>query len=123
MVSDQPGILARSIRRFCKDTDLGRSLVYQEIKTGKLRSIKVGRRRLILDEDGRAWLNSFRPALKKSTASNKLTAAQASLDDPVNDRDPHALVGCRPPDTNLGGADGVEDNPHTASERTERFQR
>ena len=54
MVSDQPGILARSIRRFCKDTDLGRSLVYQEIKTGKLRSIKVGRRRLILDEDGRA---------------------------------------------------------------------
>jgi excisionase family DNA binding protein len=53
-------ILARSIAQFCADTAVGRSLVYKAIRERDLRSIKVGRRRLILDEDGKDWLKSLR---------------------------------------------------------------
>ena len=54
------GKLAFSVSEFGKRTDLSRSLIYQAIRLGELQSIKIRGRRLILAEDGIAWLRSHR---------------------------------------------------------------
>ena len=54
--------LAYSIAEFSEASRLSRSFIYEAMKTGELRSIKVRGRRLILHEDGKAWLQSFRLA-------------------------------------------------------------
>jgi excisionase family DNA binding protein len=40
-------------------TGLSRQYVYNEIKSGRLRSLKVGRRRLVRVADLETWLDSF----------------------------------------------------------------
>jgi excisionase family DNA binding protein len=57
---------ASSISTFCERHDIGRSTVYEEIKKGRLRAVKVGRRTLITDEDERAWLASL-PSLRTAS--------------------------------------------------------
>jgi hypothetical protein len=52
--------LAYSVSEFSKASDLSRSLLYEAIRLGELQSVKVRGRRLILVEDGKAWLRSFR---------------------------------------------------------------
>ena len=52
--------LAYSVAEFCEATSLGRSLVYEEIRQGRLRATKIGTRTIILKEDGLAWLRSHR---------------------------------------------------------------
>jgi hypothetical protein len=52
--------LAYSVAQFAEASDLSRSLLYEAIKLGELQSIKVRGRRLILTEDGKTWLLSFR---------------------------------------------------------------
>jgi hypothetical protein len=52
--------LAYSVSEFSEASDLSRSLLYEAIRLGELQSIKVRGRRLILVEDGKAWLRSFR---------------------------------------------------------------
>ena len=52
--------LAYSIMGASKATDVGRTKLYEEIKEARLRSVKVGRRTLILAEDLRRWLDSLR---------------------------------------------------------------
>jgi excisionase family DNA binding protein len=42
-----------------KTTGLGRSFIYEEIKEGRLRIRKAGRRSLVFDDDLRAWLASL----------------------------------------------------------------
>jgi excisionase family DNA binding protein len=39
--------LLNSIRTVCQRTTLGRTRIFTEIRTGRLRSVKVGRRRLV----------------------------------------------------------------------------
>ena len=51
--------LAHSICDVAKITGVGRSLLYEEIKEGRLRIRKLGRRTLIFDSDLRAWLESL----------------------------------------------------------------
>ena len=55
------GAIALSVAEFGKRTGLSRSLIYEAIKED-LQSIKVRGRRLILVEDGIAWLRSHRVA-------------------------------------------------------------
>jgi excisionase family DNA binding protein len=57
------GKLAYSVSEFSKVSGLSRSLLYEAIKLGELQSIKVRGRRLILAEDGKSWLLSFRRAV------------------------------------------------------------
>ena len=45
-----------TINAFCAWSSLGRTKVYDEIKLGRLRSIRVGGRRLIRADDAEAWL-------------------------------------------------------------------
>ncbi len=51
--------LAHSIADVAKITGVGRSFLYEEIKTGRLVVKKAGRRSLIFDADLKAWLASL----------------------------------------------------------------
>jgi excisionase family DNA binding protein len=47
---------AFSIPEFCLLYGVCRTTVYEEIRAGRLRAVKVGRRTLILVDDAEAWL-------------------------------------------------------------------
>ncbi len=53
---------AFSIKRFCREYDVGRSYVYELIKAGKLRAVKASTRTLILKQDAEAWAEAL-PAI------------------------------------------------------------
>jgi excisionase family DNA binding protein len=55
--------LVHSIPEACSMARTGRTSMYEEIKKGKLRAIKRGRRTLILAEDLRRWLETL-PSIK-----------------------------------------------------------
>jgi excisionase family DNA binding protein len=48
---------AMSVRGFCESVGIGRTRFYQEVKTGRLRVRKVGRRTLITADDAEDWLS------------------------------------------------------------------
>jgi hypothetical protein len=50
------GMLAFGIEDFCRASSLGRSFVYEQIASGALRTIKIGKRRLILADAARSFL-------------------------------------------------------------------
>ncbi|MFS2011297.1 hypothetical protein ACCD06_15675 [Azospirillum sp. CT11-132] len=60
--------LAYSIEEFCQVASVGRTLTFAELKAGRLRGTKVGRRTLILADDARAWLASLRSSSEKNAA-------------------------------------------------------
>lgn len=45
-----------SISDFCEATNLGRTHVYELLKRGEVRAIKIGRRTFIRREDTQAWI-------------------------------------------------------------------
>jgi len=47
---------AMSVEEFCDRYGIGRTTAYAEIKEGRLRARKCGRRTIITDEDGDEWL-------------------------------------------------------------------
>ena len=47
---------AMSIEEFCNRYGIGRTTAYAEIKEGRLRARKCGRRTIITDGDGDEWL-------------------------------------------------------------------
>lgn len=55
-----------TIPEFCHWAKIGRTKVYQEIGSGALRALKVGRRTLIIRDDAADWL-SAQPALSPRT--------------------------------------------------------
>ena len=50
---------AFTIRQFCDAYGVGRSLVYEELKAGRLRARKAGGRTLVLVEDANAWAQNL----------------------------------------------------------------
>jgi hypothetical protein len=50
---------ARTIKQFCADYGVGKTLTYAEIKAGRLRARKIGFRTLILHDDSEAWASSL----------------------------------------------------------------
>ena len=59
MRQDASGKLAYSIAELPAITSLGRSHIYEEIKAGRLRTVKAGRRTLVLAGDLQTWLLSL----------------------------------------------------------------
>ena len=61
MQADIPsGKITHSIPSAIKQTDLSRATLYKLIKAGRLKTIKVGARTLIADDDLRSCMASFR---------------------------------------------------------------
>ena len=54
-MNDNAPLGAHSVEGFAKAHTVGRTMVYQEIKTGRLRTFKVGKRRLISFEAAAEW--------------------------------------------------------------------
>jgi excisionase family DNA binding protein len=54
---------AFSIKEFCRRFGVGRTTVYEEIKLGRLRARKIGRRTIILEDDAEEWLRRL-PLMK-----------------------------------------------------------
>ena len=50
---------ARTVKQFCADYSVGKTLTYAEINAGRLRAVKVGFKTLILHEDSEAWARSL----------------------------------------------------------------
>ena len=59
--------IAYSIADAAKAAGVGRTLIYQEIKAGRLRVRKCGKRTIIPADDLRAWLNKL-PTNTKAAA-------------------------------------------------------
>jgi hypothetical protein len=55
---------AMSIRAFCETYNLGRTSTYAEIKSGRLKARKAGRRTVIAIDDAEQWLSGL-PAMKE----------------------------------------------------------
>jgi len=47
---------AFSIEEFCRRFGIGRTKVYEELKRGRLRARKIGRRTIVTEDDAEAWL-------------------------------------------------------------------
>ena len=50
---------ARSIDQFCQCFGVGRTTAYEQIKLGRLRARKVGKRTIITDDDAEEWLRNL----------------------------------------------------------------
>jgi excisionase family DNA binding protein len=63
---DTDNTIVLTIAEACAAARIGRTSLYREVKAGKLRAIKRGRRTLILLTDLRRWLQSS-PAIKPTS--------------------------------------------------------
>lgn len=50
---------AYSVEAFCELYHVGRTYAYAEIKAGRLRARKAGRRTIVLAPDAEAWANAL----------------------------------------------------------------
>jgi hypothetical protein len=53
---------ALSVRCFCESVGIGRTMFYHEVKAGRLRVRKVGRRTIVTADDAQEWLDRL-PAI------------------------------------------------------------
>ena len=68
MMTNQNRKLAHSIAEFAQLSGLGRSFLYEQIKSGHLPVRKAGRRTLILHDEGQAWLAKLPVAGQRSAS-------------------------------------------------------
>ena len=71
-ISLDRGPWALSIAQVCRESGLGRTLIFAEIKSGRLVARKCGRRTLILKEDLLKWLSTL-PAVETEASLNSAT--------------------------------------------------
>jgi excisionase family DNA binding protein len=65
-----PNPLVLTIPEACSSACVGRTALYEAIRSGALRAVKRGRRTLILDEDLRRWVQSLPSIATKSVQPN-----------------------------------------------------
>jgi excisionase family DNA binding protein len=59
---------AFSIRQFSEIYNVGRTKIYEELKSGRLRARKIGKHTIILEDDAEDWLNRL-PVVEAGAAS------------------------------------------------------
>jgi excisionase family DNA binding protein len=52
-------VRAYSVPQICELAGVGRTHLYAQIKEGKLKALKCGRRTIVLDEELRRWLGAL----------------------------------------------------------------
>jgi excisionase family DNA binding protein len=57
-MSEPETALAMSVEEACWAVSMGRSKMFEYIRSGELPSVKIGRRRLVLRKDLIAWIES-----------------------------------------------------------------
>jgi len=62
------GKLAYSPNGLADATDTGRSKIFEEMRAGRLKYRKLGKRTIILQSDALEWLNGLPPASAKPAA-------------------------------------------------------
>lgn len=55
----QPPRYALSVTEFCAACSIGRSTFYEEVKAGRIRILKAGKRTLIASTEAHRWLDSL----------------------------------------------------------------
>ena len=58
-----------SVKAFLRDYSISRAKLYEEIKRGKIRARKIGRKTVIAREDAEAWLSAS-PVLDTAHRAN-----------------------------------------------------
>jgi excisionase family DNA binding protein len=56
--------LAYSVPEACTVASIGRSALYEAIRSGELRAVKYGRRTLVLARDLNAWIDQLPPIIE-----------------------------------------------------------
>jgi hypothetical protein len=64
----RPRQRAMSLAQFCEWYGLGRTKAYEELKAGRLRGRKCGKRTIIADDDAERWLSSLPAAYGEATS-------------------------------------------------------
>lgn len=59
-ITSEPDLLAVSVTQAAHATGISRSLLYEEMRAGRLKYAKLGARRVILVHDLRDWLLTLR---------------------------------------------------------------
>lgn len=78
-----------SIHDTCRESRLGRTMIFAEIKAGALRAVKAGRRTLIRRRDFESWVASLKPAPVKDIAASAPVSpqeARPSTNDPEHSK-------------------------------------
>jgi hypothetical protein len=60
-IRSQTARLAYSTERLAKESDISRSMIYEEIAAGRLIARKIGRRTIVRRSDALRWLRSLPP--------------------------------------------------------------
>jgi Helix-turn-helix domain len=60
ITANPPLVLALSVNEAARAAGVGRSLLYEAIRTGDLKSAKIHARRIVLVDDLRSWLLTLR---------------------------------------------------------------
>lgn len=59
--SAKKGLAASHVEIFCRKYKIGRTTFYSEVKAGRLRIKKLGRKTIVTPDDEAAWLESLSP--------------------------------------------------------------
>jgi hypothetical protein len=59
---------AFAVREFCAHYGICRQTFYDEIRRGRLRALKLGKKTIVLRADAEAWRNSLPPLRLAATA-------------------------------------------------------
>jgi excisionase family DNA binding protein len=70
-----PSPIAYNITEACAAGGVGRTTLYEAIRSGELRAVKLGRRTLILVQDLTEWITSL-PSIPIPSAKPKSSGAQ-----------------------------------------------
>jgi excisionase family DNA binding protein len=69
---------AMGLSQFCERYNIGRTLVYELIKTGRLRARKIGKRTIIAEDDAEDWFRRLPIVVPKAPQVEAVPCARSA---------------------------------------------